>query len=66
MFATKGMQQKYVRRATVSGTVYRSYPILSFGIVARLDFRRLPGPVFEQRLVIELRLSRAVFSDNLS
>ena len=35
MFASaKGKQQKYVRQLQSSGTVYWSYPIFSFGIVA--------------------------------
>ena len=35
MFASaKGKQQKYVRQLQSSGTVYWSYPILPFGIVA--------------------------------
>ena len=39
MFASaKGKQQKYVRQLQSSGTVYRSYPILPFGIVASTFF----------------------------
>ena len=40
MFASaKGKQQKYVRQLQSSGTVYWSYPILPFGIVACTFFQ---------------------------